>query len=87
LNVNVRYTYRGIYLDDKTPGKRIEPFDYFSAHIDLTLRPWITVYLGARNIFDEAPPVDPEDYESGHMESMLDSTQGAFYYSGVRLTF
>ncbi len=87
FQTNLRYTYRGKYLSDLEPHKKIDPFDYFSAQATYALTSAITIFIGARNLLDEKPPVDPEDYESGHMESMLDSTQGAFYYAGVRLSY
>jgi outer membrane receptor for ferrienterochelin and colicin len=87
FSANLRYNYRGKYLDDKTPRNKIEPFDFFSVHATYAFNSHISVYTGARNLFDEKPPVDPEDYESGHMESMLDSVEGAYYYGGVRLKF
>ncbi|WP_319523078.1 TonB-dependent receptor [uncultured Desulfosarcina sp.] len=87
FSANLRYTYRGKYLDDRDPHNKIEPFDFFSAHASYAVTKRISIYLGARNLFDEKPPVDPEDYESGHMESMLDSVEGAYYYGGVRLNF
>ena len=87
FQVNLRYNYRGKYLSDQTPHEKIEPFDYFNAQATYSLTSDITIFIGARNLLDEKPPIDPGDYESGHMESMLDSTLGAFYYGGLRLRF
>ena len=87
LSANLRYNYRGKYLDDKEPHNRIDPFDYFSVHASYAFSSRVSLFMGARNLFDEKPPVDPADYESGHMESMVDSVLGAFYYGGVRLAF
>ncbi len=87
LKANLRYVYRGKYLSDSSPHERIAPFDYFNAQVTYALTPSISLFAGGRNLFDETPPVDLEKYESGHMESMLDSTLGAFYYCGVRLSF
>jgi outer membrane receptor for ferrienterochelin and colicins len=87
FQANLRYTYRGKYLSDETPHKKIEPFDFFSVQATYAVTARMSIYLGVRNLLDEKPPVNPEDYEGGHMESMLDSTLGAFYYGGIRLNF
>ena len=87
FQANLRYNYRGKYLDDQDPHNKIDPFDYFNTQVTYAMTKRVSVYLGARNLFDEDPPVDAEDYESGHMESMIDSVQGAYYYGGLRLNF
>ena len=87
LQANLRYNYRGKYLDDQEPHNKIDAFDYFNAHVTCGVTKHVSIYLGARNLFDEEPPVDPADYESGHMESMIDSVEGAYYYGGLRLKF
>ncbi len=87
LKANLRYVYRGKYLSDNIPHERTDYFDYLNAQITYALTPSISVFAGGRNLLDETPPVDLEAYEEGHMESMLDSTLGAFYYFGVRMSF
>ena len=87
FQANLRYSYRGKYLSDQTPHEKIDPFDFLSAQATYTFTSAVSIYMGVRNLLDEKPPVDPEDYEGGHMESMLDSTLGAFYYGGIRLSF
>lgn len=87
IQANLRYNYRGKYLDDKDPHNKIDAFDYLSAQVTYAVTKHVSIYLGARNLLDEKPPVDPADYESGHMESMIDSALGAYYYGGVRLSF
>jgi outer membrane receptor for ferrienterochelin and colicin len=86
LTANLRYVYRGKYLSDTKPHEKIDDFDYINAQVTYALTSSISIYIGGRNLLDEAPPVDLEKYEGGHMESMLDSPLGAFYYGGVRLT-
>jgi outer membrane receptor for ferrienterochelin and colicin len=87
FGANLRYIYRGKYLSDRSPRERIEPFDFINAHINYKLTSSINLFAGGRNLLDEKPPVDLEKYEGGHMESMIDSALGAYYYGGVRLGF
>jgi outer membrane receptor for ferrienterochelin and colicin len=86
LRANLRYNYRGKYLSDKEPHQRIDPFDYFNAQITYQIFPAVSLFIGGRNLLYDDPPVDVADYEGGHMESMIDSPLGAFYYGGLRLT-
>ncbi len=87
LRANLRYVYRGKYLDDVYPNTRIEPFDYINAQVTYALTPKISIFAGGRNLLDESPPLDLSKYETGHNESKLDSSLGAYYYGGVRLNF
>ncbi len=82
---NFRYSYRGKYISDL--NERVEPFDIISAQANYAITENIIIFLGARNILDEFPPVDLERYETGHMQGMIDSGLGAFYYAGLRLKF
>lgn len=83
---NLRYKYRGKYISDGY-YERIPYFDYFSAQINYRVWQHITLFAGGRNIFDEKPPIDLSKYEDGHMEAMLDSSEGAFFYAGLRLNY
>ncbi|MFH2066829.1 MAG: TonB-dependent receptor [Pseudomonadota bacterium] len=87
FRANLRYNYRGKYLSDKEPYKKIRYFDYLNAQISYVFFTRYTLYLGVRNLLDEKPPVDIADYEYGHMESMLDSPLGAYYYGGIRFIY
>jgi outer membrane receptor for ferrienterochelin and colicins len=82
---NFRYSYRGKYISDL--NERVESFDIISGQANFEVTPNIVIFLGARNILDEFPPVDLEDYETGHMQGMIDSGLGAFYYAGLRLQY
>jgi len=79
---NFRYNYRGKYVTryEKVPG-----YDTVNAQLNFAITDNIIFYVGGRNLFDEKPPVDPELYETGHMQGMIDSNIGAFYYTGLRL--
>lgn len=81
---NLRYSYRGQYLDHNR--KTIHHFDYFSAQLDYAISGSCTLFAGARNLFDEEPPLNAEDYASGHIEGMVDSNEGARWYAGLRIS-
>lgn len=81
---NVRYKYRGKYV---TTFEKIPGFDTVDAQLNYAITDHVIIYAGGRNLFDEDPPADPERYETGHMQGMIDSTIGAFYYGGLRLKF
>lgn len=81
---NFRYNYRGKYV---TKFEKVRGHDTVNAQLNFAITDNIIFYVGGRNLLDEKPPVDPELYEIGHMQGMLDSNIGAFYYTGLRLRF
>jgi outer membrane receptor for ferrienterochelin and colicins len=81
---NFRYNYRGKYV---TRYEKVSPFDTVNAQLNFAITDHIILYVGGRNLLDEDPPVDPARYETGHMQGMIDSTIGAFYYTGLRFRF
>ncbi len=81
---NIRYKYRGRYV---TRFEEVPDYDTVDAQLNYAITDNIVFYAGARNIFDKYPPVDPEMYETGHMQGMIDSNMGAFYYTGLRMKF
>jgi len=81
---NFRYNYRGKYV---TRYEKVSGYDTVNAQLNFAITDNIIFYVGGRNLFDEKPPVDPELYETGHMQGMIDSNIGAFYYTGLRLRF
>lgn len=82
---NVRGNYRGKYISGL--NERVSPFTTMNTQFNVRVGKSTVVYLGGRNILDEKPPVDASKYETGHMEGMLDSSEGAFIYGGIRQTF
>ena len=83
---NLRYNYRGKYISDGLYEK-IPYFDTINAQINYAITKNIIMYLGGRNLLDEKPPIDLEKYETGHRESMIDSSLGAYWYGGVRFSY
>jgi len=83
---NLRYNYRGKYISDGLYEK-IPYFDSINAQINYAITKNIIMYLGGRNLLDEKPPIDPEKYEMGHRESMIDSCLGAYWYGGLRFSY
>lgn len=81
---NFRYNYRGKYL---TEYEKVSGFDTVSAQLNFAITDNFIFYVGGRNLLDEKPPVDPARYETGHMQGMIDSTIGAYFYSGLRMRF
>jgi len=83
---NIRYNYRGRYVDDS--NKRILHFDYLSCQFNYRINDTIYIYLGSRNLLDEKSPVDFERKKGkAHLAGALDSSMGAFYYTGLKYQF
>lgn len=82
---NLRYNYRGKYISDL--NEKIEYFDIINAQINYKIADKVTIFLGGRNLLDEEPPLNPELYETGHIQGAIDSWEGAFYYTGLRWRF
>ena len=81
---NFRYNYRGKYV---SRFEKVRGHDTVNAQLNFAITDNVIFYVGGRNLLDEDPPADPEYYETGHMQGMLDSNIGAFYYTGLRLRF
>lgn len=83
---NLRYNYRGKYISDGL-FEEVSCFDTINAQVNCAVTKNIVIYLGGRNLLDEKPPLDLEKYEMGHRESMIDSSVGAYWYGGAKISF
>lgn len=83
---NVRYNYRGKYLDEG--NNKIPYFDFLNAQINYAVNDNMTIYLGGRNILDEKSPIDFEIEKTElHSHGPLDSNMRAYFYGGLRFKY